>query len=142
MALTVKEGTTQETMDRIPKAGFPVNYANIMRVTIDCHSNFSADVRRYYSESEREENEYETPGLIGIGAQIPDEVRKDVMAKVYPYLQLEINSLYLNGERQKELEALPDAKTDEEKAENETMRIEINSRYDEEILKVKTDLGL
>lgn len=100
MALTINEGTSKETMANIPGAGFPVGYANMMRVTIDANGNFTADVRRYYSEVEREANPDQIPGLIGIGAQIPKDVKDQVFGLIYPYLEDEINRLAESEEDQ------------------------------------------
>lgn len=137
MALTISEGTTQETLDRIPKAGFPVGYANIMRVMIDWQGNFSADVRRYFSEDERRENEHQIPGLIGIGAQIPDEIKNQVFGLVYPYLEAQVNINAINEKRQAEIDTI--AEDDEARG----MIIGgINEKYDAQIEEIKTALGI
>lgn len=139
MALNEQESKLKETMERIPKSGFPIGYANIMRATIDAYGNFTADVRRYFSETERQENEYQIPGLIGVGGPIPQEVKDKVFSLVYPYLELEINRTYLWEEKQKEIKDIPEGVAGEEKAK---LQEEIESKYEKLFAETeKTILG-
>ena len=133
MALTIEEGTKQETLDRIDKAGFKVGYANIMRVFIDCHGNYTAEIRRYDSEETRQEEEMSTPGLIGIGGQISEDIKSVVFAKVYPYIEFDINRTYLMGQMNKEIESIPPLEEGETKDVLENKKKEIIDRYNKEI---------
>ena len=61
MALNKEENKIDNTMELIPDAGFPIGYANLMRVTIDWQGNFAPELRRYFSKEYRENNEYSFP---------------------------------------------------------------------------------
>lgn len=135
MALTINEGTDQKTLYNIPGAGFPVGYVNLMRFMIDANRNFNIEYRRYYSEDERRANPDQTPGLIGIGAQINEEDYEIICKIAYKYGEAQINIEAVNQVRQKEIESLPEGdNADEIKA--------INEKAEADILKVRGDFGI
>lgn len=138
MALTVDEGTKKETMERIAEAGFPIGYANIMRLMVDCHGNYSGEMRRYYSEEKRRENEYATPGLIGYGGQISKKDMDSIFKIIYPYIELDINKTALLDDMQKEINSIEDT----DKKIIEKKKAEIIKKYTDKIEALKKELNL
>ena len=160
MALNETENKIETTMDLIPGAGFPIGYANMMRFMSDAQGNFNADLRRYFSEEYRKEDPYSTPALIGIGGQLPQSVKKQLFALVYPYVEAEFHKQKiiedqvkaletakqerkdLGAQKAQELEAITpitEKATEEERAAYNTAIKKITSKYTLLHAKIETD---
>lgn len=95
MALNDKENKIKETMAIIPSTGVNVEYANVLRWTIDKNGYVTPDIIRYGSEENRKENPDQHLPPIGVGFCLPKSVQKriwDFIGKeLYPYLELNIH---------------------------------------------------
>jgi hypothetical protein len=119
-------------MDLIPSSGFPVGYVNMIRCFIDADGNFTAELRRYYSEEYRRQNPDSHPALVGVGGPLPEAVKDQVFSLIYPYVEAEYNTQALRQEMHTAMET----------ADTEEAKTAIKNEYLLKISEIYSTIGI
>jgi len=108
MGLSNEECSLETTMECLSNNGVNIDYANVFRWDMDKTGGITADIFKYGTKENRNNNPDEHLPAIGIGFTLPPEVRKEIWDKIgtilYPYIEYHINCQKLIADKVPDLE--------------------------------------